>query len=298
MDRIETMRVFMYVVQQKSFTKAADLLGLPRSSVTDAIKQLESHLNSRLLHRTTRQVTTTTEGDIYFQRCQHILAYIEESDHGLLHAKPEGILRIDVPAIFATRFIWPYLQAFLDLYPDVQLQLTENDRYIDLLKEGVDCAIRIGHLGNSDLIARHLGELRQVTYASRRYIERHGLPHTLDDLQQHQMVGFYSSNSKKLLPLEFMQHDEVQLVELACPVQVAGVLSYHAAVRQHMGIVQSPYYEIAEDFKHGTLVELLPQFPVPGLPVSLVYPSKHLISPRVRVFIDWIVQLFQQHPIN
>lgn len=288
----------MQVVEQKSFTKAANLLGLPRSSVTDAIKQLEAHLNTRLLHRTTRQVTTTTEGDIYFQRCQHILAYIEESDHGLLNAKPEGILRIDVPAIFATHFIWPYLQAFLEQYPEVQLQLTENDRYIDLLKEGVDCAIRIGHLGNSDLIARHLGALRQVTYASSTYLEKHGLPLTLDDLQQHRMVGFYSTNSKKLLPLEFIQQGEIQLMELPCPVQVAGVLSYHAAVRQHMGIVQSPYYEIAEDFKSGELVELLPQFPVPDLPVSLVYPSKHLISPRVRVFIDWIVQLFQQHPIH
>lgn len=298
MDRIESMQVFMHVVQQKSFTKAASLLNLPRSSVTDAIKQLEAHLNTRLLNRTTRQVTTTTEGDIYFQRCQHILAYIEESDHGLLHAKPEGILRIDVHGTFASHFIWPHLPDFLARYPDIQLQMTESDRYVDLVKEGIDCAIRIGQLNDSELIARRLGELTQLTHASATYLQRYGLPQTLEDLKQHYMVGFYSSATKKLLPLEFMADGQLHSLELPSLVQVSGAMNYHAAARQNMGIIQSPRYGIAPEIADGTFIEILAQFPAPTLAVSLVYPSKHLISPRVRVFIDWIVQLFQQHPIH
>jgi DNA-binding transcriptional LysR family regulator len=171
MDKLNAMSAFIHVVEQQSFTKAAHILSLPRSTLTDAIKQLELQLNTRLLFRTTRQVKTTDEGQIYYERCKFILSYINESDHDFLNAKPQGTLKIEVHGIFAAHFIMPKLHQFLSEFPQIQLQLTESDRYVDVIKEGIDCVIRIGQLNDSDLIVRHLGDIQQVTLASPDYLK-------------------------------------------------------------------------------------------------------------------------------
>lgn len=168
MDKLNALSAFVHVVEQQSFTKAAQILNLPRSTLTDAIKQLEVQLNTRLLFRTTRQVRTTDEGQIYYERCKYILDYINESDHDFLNAKPQGTLKIEVHGVFAAYFILPHLHKFQSEYPGIQVQLTESDRYVDVIKEGIDCVIRIGQLNKSELIVRHLGHLQQITLASPR----------------------------------------------------------------------------------------------------------------------------------
>ena len=297
MDKLNAMSAFVNVVEQQSFTKAAQILNLPRSTLTDAIKQLEFQLNTRLLLRTTRQVKATDEGHIYYERCKYILAYINESDHDFLDAKPQGPLKISVHGIFAAHFILPKLNDFLTEFPQIQLQLTESDRYVDLIKEGIDCVIRIGQLNNSELIVRHLGDIQQVTLASPKYLEKYGTPQRLDDLQSHFMVGFYSSARQKPLPLEFLTGKKTQFFELPLKIQVNGANTYAAAAKQHFGIIQAPRYGYLSELEQGTLCQILTDYPVPSLPISLLYPSKTLVSPRQKVFIEWIVRLFQDNPL-
>lgn len=297
MDKLNAMSAFVNVVEQQSFTKAAQILNLPRSTLTDAIKQLEFQLNTRLLLRTTRQVKATDEGHIYYERCKYILAYINESDHDFLDAKPQGPLKIAVHGIFAAHFILPKLDDFLTEFPQIQLQLTESDRYVDLIKEGIDCVIRIGQLNNSELIVRHLGDIQQVTLASPKYLEKYGTPQRLEDLQSHFMVGFYSSARQKPLPLEFLTGKKTQFSELPLKIQVNGANTYAAAAKQHFGIIQAPRYGYLSELEQGTLCQILTDYPVPSLPISLLYPSKTLVSPRQKVFIEWIVQLFQDNPL-
>ncbi|OEC92241.1 LysR family transcriptional regulator [Acinetobacter sp. YK3] len=298
MDKLNAMSAFIHVVEQQSFTKAAQILNLPRSTLTDAIKQLETQLNTRLLFRTTRQVRPTDEGQIYYERCKYILSYINESDHDFLHAKPQGTLKIEVHGIFASHFILPKLRDFLSEFPQIQLQLTESDRYVDVIKEGIDCVIRIGQLNNSELIVRHLGNIQQVTLASPQYLQQYGMPHHLDALKSHVMVGFYSTARQKNLPLEFMVEDELKNYDLPFMIQVNGAHTYSAAAKQHFGLIQVPRYGHVDELAQGVLCEVLPHYPVPSLPVSLLYPSKTLVSPRQKVFIEWIVQLFKRYPLE
>ncbi len=298
MDKLNAMSAFIQVVEHKSFTKAAQFLNLPRSTLTDAVQQLEAQLNTRLLFRTTRQVSLTDEGAIYYQHCKYILAYIDESENDFIHAKPKGTLKIEVHGIFASHFIIPHLHLFLAEYPDIQLHLTESDRYVDLIKEGIDCVIRIGQLNDSELVVRALGQVEQNTLASPKYLEKYGVPKTLADLKQHFMVGFYSSARQKPLPLEFVLRNELKLYELNSMLQVNGAHSYSAAAIQGFGIIQAPRYGHLEEIENGLLCPLLTEYIVPSLPVSLLYPSKTLVSPRQRVFIDWVVQHFKDHPLR
>lgn len=298
MDKLNAMSAFVQVVEQQSFTKAAQILNLPRSTLTDAIKQLEAQLNTRLLFRTTRQVRTTDDGQVYYERCKYILAYINESDHDFLNAKPKGTLKIEVHGVFATYFILPHLHQFQLEYPDIQLQLTESDRYVDVIKEGIDCVIRIGQLNNSELIVRQLGHLQQITLASPKYLEKYGTPTHLDDLQGHFMVGFYSSARQKPLPLEFMIQNQIQFYNLPFMIQVNGATTYSAAAQQHFGIIQVPRYAHDKEVEQKLLQPILEHCPVPSMPVSLLYPSKTLVSPKQKVFIEWIVELFKKYPIH
>ena len=298
MDKLNAMSAFVQVVDQQSFTKAAQILNLPRSTLTDAIKKLEIQLNTRLLFRTTRQVRTTEDGQIYYDRCKYILAYINESDHNFLNAKPQGTLKIEVHGVFAAHFILPHLHQFRSEYPDIQIQMMESDRYVDVIKKGIDCVIRIGQLNNSELIVRHLGHLQQITLASPKYLEMHGTPNHLNDLKTHFMIGCYSTARQKPLPLEFIVKNKTQFFELPFNIQVNGANTYSAAAQQHFGIIQVPRYGHIKALEEELLCQILEHYPVPSMPVSLLYPSRTLISPKQKVFIEWIVKLFKDYPIT
>ncbi|CAI0878586.1 D-malate degradation protein R [Serratia entomophila] len=292
MDRIDAMRLFTRVVEQRSFTQAAQDLSLPRSTVTDAIKQLEARLGVRLLQRTTRHVSPTLDGEAYYQRCLAILADIEDAEMAFAGARPRGLLRVEVHGTLARHFLLPALPDFLAQYPDIELYMSEGDRLVDALREGIDCVVRVGKLRDSDMVARRLGELEEITCAAPAYLQRFGTPHSLEDLQGHRMVGFRSSATGALVPLEFNVNGQPLTLALPATVSVSAAESLVAAARMGLGIIQVPHYHLHDDLAAGKLVPLLPQFPSTPMPVSLLYPHSRQLSARVRIFIDWFSKIF------
>ncbi|MBW9064511.1 LysR family transcriptional regulator [Rhizobium herbae] len=292
MDRFEAMRVFTRVVDRRSFTLAAEDTGLPRSTVTDAVKQLEARLGVRLLQRTTRHVSPTLDGEAYYRRCLTILSDIEDAEGAFASAKPKGLLRVDVHGRLARHFLLPGLPGFFREYPDIQLYMSEGDRLVDLVREGIDCVLRVGDLQDSDMIARRVALLDEVTCVSPAYIARFGVPQSLDDLSGHQMIGFWSTAIGGLLPLEFTVGDGIRHVSLPATVSVNGADMLAAAARLGLGIMQAPRYALEDDLKSGALVAILPDHPPSRTPVSLLYPRSRQLSPRVRVFIDWLSREF------
>ena len=286
------MQVFCRVVDRRSFTQAASDLGLPRSSVTDAVKQLEARLGVQLLHRTTRHVRPTLDGKAYHQRCVALIADIEEAEAAFSGARPKGLLRVDVNGTLARHVVLPGLPAFLAQYPDIELFVGEGDRLVDLVREGIDCVLRVGDLPDSDLIARRVGVLEEITCAAPAYIERFGRPASVDDLDGHRMVGFHSTATGAVLPLEFTVGEGVRTVVLPTTVTANGAECYAEFGRLGLGLIQVPRYHIEPDLARGTLVPILPEHPPLPSPVSLLYPRSRQLSPRVRVFIDWLAAVF------
>jgi DNA-binding transcriptional LysR family regulator len=295
MDRFDAMRVFTRVTERRSFTQAAEDLGLPRSTVTDAVKDLEKRLGVRLLERTTRHVNATLDGEAYYQRCLSILADIEEAEGAFAGVKPKGLLRVDVHGTFARHFILPGLPRFLMAYPDIELHMSEGDRLADLIREGIDCVLRAGEPRDSDMIARRITLLDEMTLASSAYLERFGIPATLEELKKgHRMVGFQSTGSG-LSPLEFVIDGKVRNITLPATLSVSAAESYVAAAKLGLGLIQIPRYHAEAALKAGELVEVLAKFPPTPTPVSMLYPRNRQLSPRVRVFLDWVASEFAAH---
>lgn len=288
MDKFDTMRLFTRIVERRSFTLAAQDLELPRSTVTEAVKQMEARLGVRLLERTTRQVRPTLDGEAYHQRCLSILAEVEEAEAAFTGARPGGLLRVDVHSVLARHFMLPGLPDFLARYPQIQLRIGEGDRYVDLVREGVDCVLRVGKPTDSSMVGRQIALLPEGTYASPAYLEAHGTPTSPDDLDGHQMVAFISSASGSVLPLELQVDGHVHERLLPHAVTVAGAEMYVAMARLGLGLIQVPNYRVQDDLARGTLVDVLPRFPPTPSPVYVLYPQNRQLSPRVRVFIDWL----------
>ncbi|MBB6252344.1 LysR family transcriptional regulator [Nitrospirillum iridis] len=293
MDRFDAMRVFTRIVERRSFTAAAEDLGMPRATVTHTLQQLEGRLGTRLLNRTTRHVSPTLDGEAYYQRCLRLLADVEEAEGAFRATEPKGLLRVDVHGKLARHFLFPALPAFLARYPGLELNISEGDRLVDLVREGVDCVLRAGEPRDSALIARRVAVLPQVTVASPAYLDRHGVPTTLDDLDGHQAVNFVSSVTGRPFPFEFLVGDEVRHITLPGVVSVSGADSFADAARLGLGLIQTPGYHLGPDLAAGTLVPVLPLYPPPPIPVSVLYPQNRQLSPRVRVFVDWVASLFK-----
>ncbi|WP_036578762.1 LysR family transcriptional regulator [Brucella anthropi] len=292
MDRFDAMRVFTRVLERRSFTLAAEDLGIPRSTVTDAIKQLERRLGTQLFLRTTRHVNPTLDGQAYYQRCIEIIASIEDAEGGFSGAMPRGLLRVEVQGTLARHFLLPELPAFLEKYPDIELYMTEGDRFVDPVREGIDCVLRVGLLQDSDMIARRVAMLDEVTVASPAYLARFGEPRHPDQLTDgHQMIGFRASGSIARMPLEFMVDGKLRTVTIPAPVSVNAAESYTAAASLGLGIIQIPRYHAIRHIADGKLVQILHAYPPSSSPVSVVYPRDRQLSPRVRVFIDWIAMI-------
>jgi DNA-binding transcriptional LysR family regulator len=286
-DTVAAMRLFARIVERRSFTLAAQDLGLPRSTATETLQQMEARLGVRLLQRTTREA--------YYRRCMAILADIEEAESAFTGAKPTGMLRIDVHGTLARHFVLPGLPEFLAAYPGLQLHLSEGDRLVDLVREGIDCVLRVGELHDSSMVGRRIAVLEEVTCASPAYAEQMGMPRTLDELDAHRMIGFISTASGNVLPLEFEVDGTLRHMTLPTSITVTGAEMYVAAARLGLGLIQVPRYHVADDLTAGTLVEVLPAFPPSPTPVSLLYPHNRQLSPRVRVFIDWLSKAFATH---
>ncbi|PLP96716.1 LysR family transcriptional regulator [Cupriavidus pauculus] len=294
MDYFQAMKVFVRVVEAGSFTKVASDLGISRGSATILIKQLESHLGARLLQRTTRQVTPTLDGSAYYQHCLNILAEMEEAESVFSQSAshPRGRLKVDLPTSLARLVVIPALPDFYARFPTITLEVGVGDRMIDLVAEGVDCVVRLGALADSTLVARNLPALTQVTCASSDYVARFGQPSTLEELEGHECVEFLSINVGRLQPLEFCCDDRIELRQLRGRITARHGESYVSAGEAGLGIIQVPLYHVASQLRAGTLLELLPQYPPPKLPITVLYPHHRHLTPRLRVFIDWLVSVF------
>src|SRR5471032_1159819 len=288
------MRVFTRIVELGGFAKAADSLQLPRASVTILIKQLEAHLGVQLLQRTTWQVSPTLDGAAYYQRCVSLLADLEETEAVFAtRGSPRGTLRVDMPSGIGRFLVIPALPEFSARYPNIDLEIGLNDRPVDLIREGVDCVLRGGLALDDSLVARPLVMMDQVTCASPDYLQRHGIPTGLDDLEGHQVIEYFSSSGKRY-GLEFVVEGQVRSQALPKQVSVNSADGYLAACEAGYGLVQTPYYHVARQLKEGRLCEVLKQVPPPGLPLTALYPPHRQLSRRVRVFVDWLVELCRQ----
>ena len=294
MDRLDRMQLFIRIVERRSFSAAAADLGLARSTVTEAVKQLEEGIGTRLLERTTRHVTPTLDGRAFYERCLAILAEVDEAENIFRDAQPRGLLRVDAHGFLTRTFLLPRLHEFLDRYPLLDLQIGQGDRLVDLVREGVDCVIRAGEIDDSGLIMRRLGTITEITCASRTYVEKHGVPKSPDALEGHLAIGFLSSRTGQIMPLEFTVGEEVRYVTLPSRLTVNNSDTMVDLARRGFGLMQAPRYRLQRDIDEGVLVEVLADFPPPPTPLSALYPQNRQLSPRVRVFLDWIVKVFAE----
>lgn len=291
MDRIRQMEVFAQIVESGSFTRAAEVLGLPRSTLSTVVQGLENRLGVQLLHRTTRALRPTPDGLRYLAQARGLIEAMDEAETMFRDAPSAltGHLRIDMPSRMARRIVIPALPDFLGRHPGLTLDLSATDRRIDLLGEGVDAVLRMAVLDDSDLACRVLGPVRMATVASPAYLARHGTPRTPADLGGHVLVNYAQQMPARRAELE-LAGEVVALPSVLC---VDNAESYHAAALAGLGIIQSPRHSLAEDFAAGALVEILPgHLPAP-VPLSFLTPSRRNLAPRVRAFADWLAALLR-----
>jgi DNA-binding transcriptional LysR family regulator len=294
MDQIKAMKVFVRIYERSSFTQAAEDLNLPRATLTHSLNQLEARLGTRLLERSTRRVKPTLDGEAYYARCLHLLAELEDAEQAFRSVAPKGMLRVNLHGTLAKYFVVPALPEFMARYPDIQLTLSEADRLVDLVEEGVDCVVRAGNLSDSSLVGRRIALLDQVTCASPGYLRKYGVPTSLEDLARHQGVNYLSRTTGRTCPFEFRVDGQIQEVSIEGRVAVFGAEIYAASAIAGMGIIQVPRYRVAQQLSEDLLREILPQSPPPPMPVSVLYPHNRHMSPRVRVFVDWVSECFAE----
>ncbi|MEM6902260.1 MAG: LysR family transcriptional regulator [Pseudomonadota bacterium] len=297
MDRLISMEVFVQVVDQGSFAGAARHMNLSRAMVSKHIQALEERLGARLLNRTTRRVSLTEIGTAYYEKCQTVLTDVEEAERvvGDLHQAPKGVLRLNGPMSFGARHLSTALTGFKAAYPEVFIDLSLNDRIVDLVEEGYDVAIRIGELADSSLIARKLTPCRRALVAAPSYLEKHGEPKSLRDLQKHNCLVY--TLSPKLNDWRFIGPDGTgQSAKVKGTLQANnGDVLRHAAIGGH-GIVLQPTFLIGNDIDEGRLVPILTDHMPSEINIHLVYPHNRYLTAKVRSFIDYMVEQFKGEP--
>jgi len=292
-DRIELYRVFIRVVDCAGFTRAADQLNLPRSTVSEAVRTLEQRLGTRLLHRTTRQVTPTQDGLLFHARCQQLIADVDEAEQ-LFRQSPltlSGRIKVDVPGRIGRLIIAPALPGFLQAYPQIDIELGMTDRSIDLIEDGVDCALRVGPLQDSRLVARSMGQLPLINVASPAYVERHGLPTHPSQLGTHWGVLYASPGNGRLEAWEWRENGVLRSQPLAGRVTVNSAEAYIACCIAGLGMIQIPAYDVRAELAAGSLLEVMPAYRADPMPMHLLFPHRRHPSQRLRVFVDWLQQV-------
>ena len=296
-NMFEYMDIFIQVVEQGSFTRAADVLQLHRPAVSKAIQQLEDELGAKLIHRTTRKLSVTAEGDAFYQRARQLMAEMGDMMASFSPTlPPRGRLLLDVPLSLAHCLLIPNLAAFRALYPEIEVVLLSSDKKTDLIAEGVDCLVRIGDLADSSFISRRLGDIRMVTCAAPAYIEKHGIPATPDDLLSHQAVNFFSEHSREVMDWKFYVDGVMVARRAGSSVLVDNSDVLLSCGLAGLGIIQATRNALAPHIQAGRLVEVLTDYPPVAKPVSVLYPDRRYLAPKVRVFIDWFSEVFSQHP--
>lgn len=292
---IEYINIFIQVVEQGSFAKAAEFLQLHRPAVSKAVQHLEEDLGVKLIHRTTRKLSVTAEGDKFYQQSKSILSDVNDMMASFsTTSPPHGRLRLDVPLSLAHALLIPHLAQFKEKYPDIDIVLLSSDKKTDLIAEGVDCVVRLGELQDSSFISKRMGEIRMVTCAAPAYLEVHGVPESLDDLEKHLAVNFFSSHSREVMEWKFTDKKTIVSRRPVSSVLVDNSDILLSCGLAGLGIIQATYPALKSHIDTGELIEILPQYPSASKPVSVMYPDREYLSPKVRVFIDWFGELFSQ----
>ena len=297
MNQIEAMQIFIRVAELASFTRAADSLGIPKASASTAVQQLETALGARLLHRTTRKVQMTHDGQAFYERSKDLLTDVDELQSMFQQGEQSlrGRLRVDMSGGVARLFVLPQLAEFMQAHPLIELELSSTDRLVDLVREGFDCVLRVGTLVDSSLVARPLGAFRIINCASPAYLERHGTPKTLDDLATHQLIHYVSTLGARSPGWEYPDGSGYASLPMAGSITVNNSDSYTAACIAGLGLIQAPAAGLQPLIDAGRLVEVMPDCRAEPMPVSLLYANRRNLPRRVQAFMAWITQVLQPH---
>ncbi len=293
MNKLLSMEVFVAVVETGSFTAAAEVFQISPPMAGKHVRELEAELGVRLLSRTTRRHSLTEIGRQYYERCKFILGEIKAAEAGteVMRATPRGKLRINAPVSFGSMKLAPALAEYLDAHPEVAIELTLNDRVVDLVEEGYDAAIRIGDLADSSLVARRLAPYRMMICASPAYLERAGVPATPADLAAHQCLGF--SHWSKRRGWSLLGSDTGESAKAKSRFQSNNGQALRTMALAGFGIVMQPEVLAAEDVAAGRLVEILRDFWPSSLPMHLLYPRDRQAVPKLTTFIEFMLAKFR-----
>ncbi|MES2526532.1 MAG: LysR family transcriptional regulator [Bdellovibrionota bacterium] len=290
MNKLELIRTFVTIAETGSFTEAAQALNLPKASVSAAIQKLENHVGAQLLHRTTRKVTITPDGEAFLERSKDLLSEVTDIENMFLKKSEnlKGRIRADFPTTISRIVLFPHLPEFLKLHPELELEIGSTDRRVDLIREGYDFVLRVGSLTDSGLVAKKIGEFKMVNCVSPGYIKKYGRPKNIEELKDHYIVHYVSTLGARPDGFEYFDGEKYVTQKMKGLITVNSVDSYQAACKVGMGIIQVPYAGIKEEIKKGFLVPVLERLKSEPMPITFVYPNRRNVPTRVKVFMDWV----------
>jgi DNA-binding transcriptional LysR family regulator len=295
MDRFLAMQAFIRVVDSGSFTAAAEALGMPKATLTRGVQELEAHLRTQLLNRTTRRVGVTPDGALYYERASRLLVELDEVEGSLSQQgrAPHGKLRVDMPGTIGRSMVIPALPDFYARYPDIQLELGVSDRPVDLVAERVDCVLRGGEINDPTLVARRIGEFQLIVCATPRYLKLYGTPSHPGQLNEARfpVVQYFSARTGQVIPDTLRRGDESVEVRGHAKLAVNDGDAYLAAALADLGVMVSATVMVEPLIASGQLVRLFPDWEMESIPLYIAFPPNRHISTRLRVFVDWVVAL-------
>ena len=298
MSPFDRMHIFVRVAELASFTQAAEALGIPKASASTAVQQLETQLGTRLLHRTTRRVQLTQDGQAYYERCKDLLADVDELQSMFQQADGAGLkgrVRIDMSTGMARNVVVPRLPELLARHPGLEVELSSTERRVDVVREGFDCVLRTGAVVDSSLVARPLGLARLGNCASPAYLRAHGTPRSLADLPGHRLVHFVNTLGARSAGFEAVVDGALVLTPMQGALTVNNAEAYMAGCLAGLGLIQVPHLGVVDLLARGDLVEVLPQLAAPPMPLTLMYANRRNLPRRVRTVMDWLAQVVAEH---
>jgi len=297
MDRLVSLKVFIKVAEVGSFTRAGEVLGLPKASISSYIQNLEESIGARLLNRTTRTVTLTHDGEVFLSKAIDLLDEADDLENMFKKVKAtlSGKIRIDMPIGFSKNFFMPNLVKFLEKHPELEVELSTTDRKVDVISEGFDLVVRVGVLSDSSLIVKKLGELEIINVVSKKYVKQFGIPKTLDDLKKHKIINYSASLNSKSDGFEYFDGEKYRYIKMKGSLTVNNSETYTAACLLGLGLIQVPKIGVSEYLKSGELIEVLPKYKAEPMLVSLLYPHRKNIPRRTQMCIEWLSQLIEDY---
>lgn len=298
MSPFDRMHIFVRVAELASFTQAAEALGIPKASASTAVQQLETQLGTRLLHRTTRRVQLTQDGQAYYERCKDLLADVDELQSMFQHPDGAGLkgrVRIDMSTGMARNVVVPRLPELLARHPGLEVELSSTERRVDVVREGFDCVLRTGAVVDSSLVARPLGLARLVNCASPAYLRAYGTSRSLADLPGHRLVHFVNTLGARSAGFETVVDGALVLTPMQGALTVNNAEAYMAGCLAGLGLIQVPHLGVVDLLARGDLVEVLPQLAAPPMPLTLMYANRRNLPRRVRTVMDWLAQVVAEH---